>query len=56
MISFGYHGHDTVLTVQPAQDPRVPALTVRLLGGGAVAPGSLVTLRARGPVLAWPES
>jgi hypothetical protein len=26
-----------------------------MLGGQALSPGSLVTLRAHGPVIAWPQ-
>ena len=55
VTGYGYHGHDAVLTVQPEQHPQVPPLIVRTLGGDALPPGSLVILRARGPVLAWPD-
>jgi len=55
ITGYGYHGHDAVVTVQPERDPQGPPLTVRTLGGQALAPGSLVTLRARGPVIAWPQ-
>jgi iron(III) transport system ATP-binding protein len=55
ITGYGYHGHDAVITVQPEQDPQAPALTVRTLGGQALSPGSRVTLRARGPVIAWPQ-
>jgi iron(III) transport system ATP-binding protein len=48
----GYHGHDTVLTVQPAPGLRLPPLIVRTQGSGSLPPGSPVTLRARGP--SWP--
>jgi iron(III) transport system ATP-binding protein len=51
----GYHGHDTVLTVQPAAALDMPPLIVRTQGAGALAPGSAVTVRAHGPVLAWPD-
>jgi iron(III) transport system ATP-binding protein len=54
VTGYGYHGHDAVLTVQPEQDPAVPPLIVRTLGGSALPLGAPVTLRARGPVLAWP--
>ena len=55
ITGYGYHGHDAVVTVQPEQDPQAPPLTVRTLGGQALSPGSRVTLRARGPVIAWPQ-
>jgi iron(III) transport system ATP-binding protein len=55
ITGFGYHGHDAVVTVQPERDPHAPPLTVRTLGGAALSTGSRVTLRARGPVIAWPQ-
>jgi len=55
ITGYGYHGHDAVVTVQPEQDPQAPPLIVRTLGGQALSPGSRVTLRAHGPVIAWPQ-
>ena len=55
ITGYGYHGHDSVVTVQPERDPQAPPLTVRMLGGQALSPGSRVTLRAHGPVIAWPQ-
>ena len=55
ITGYGYHGHDAVVTVQPERDPEGPPLTVRTLGGQPLSPGSRVTLRARGPVIAWPQ-
>ena len=55
ITGYGYHGHDAVVTVQPERDPQAPPLTVRTLGGQALSPGSRVTLRAHGPVIAWPQ-
>jgi iron(III) transport system ATP-binding protein len=55
ITGYGYHGHDAVVTVQPERDPHAPPLTVRMLGGQALSPGSRVTLRAHGPVIAWPQ-
>jgi iron(III) transport system ATP-binding protein len=55
ITGYGYHGHDAVVTVQPERDPHAPPLTVRTLGGPALSPGSRVTLRAHGPVIAWPQ-
>jgi len=56
VVSYGYHGHDAVIHVQPEDDPAAPAIIVRTLGGCQLPPGSAVTLRARGPVLAWPHA
>jgi iron(III) transport system ATP-binding protein len=55
ITGYGYHGHDAVVTVQPEQDPQGPPLTVRTMGGQPLPPGSRVTLRAHGPVIAWPQ-
>jgi iron(III) transport system ATP-binding protein len=69
VIAYGYHGHDAVLHVQPAEtaspsqtepssasaSPDAPApLLVRVIGGEHVPVGSAVSLQARGPVIAWP--
>ncbi len=55
VVSYGYHGHDAVIHVQPEHDSAAPTIIVRTLGGPQLPPGSPVTLRARGPVLAWPH-
>jgi iron(III) transport system ATP-binding protein len=55
VIAYGYHGHDAVIRVQPDQRPGGPEILVRTLGGQQLPPGSPVLLRARGPVLAWPQ-
>ncbi|MDX6394979.1 MAG: iron(III) transport system ATP-binding protein [Streptosporangiaceae bacterium] len=55
VVGYGYHGHDAVVKVQPEQDPAAPLVIVRTLGAGDLPPGSLVILRARGPVRAWPQ-
>ena len=55
IIGYGYHGHDSVVTVKPEQEPDLPAIVVRTLGGCQLPAGSPVTLHARGPVLAWPR-
>jgi iron(III) transport system ATP-binding protein len=55
ITGYGYHGHDAVVTVQPERDPQGPPLTVRTMGGQPLPPGSRVTLRAHGPVIAWPQ-
>jgi iron(III) transport system ATP-binding protein len=53
VTSFGYHGHDAVVYVQPDHDERT--IVVRVVGGRQLLVGSAVTLRARGPVFAWPR-
>jgi iron(III) transport system ATP-binding protein len=54
VMSYRYHGHDAVLHVQPERDAGAPPLVVRVNGGPHRPVGSEVTLRARGPVFAWP--
>jgi iron(III) transport system ATP-binding protein len=57
VVAYGYHGHDAVLHVQPAETPAEPGSTpllVRVIGGDHIPVGSPVTLQARGPVIAWP--
>ena len=61
VTSYRYHGHDAVLCVQPeAGGVGSPPVVVRITGGphrpaGPQLPaGTAVTLRARGPVFAWP--
>jgi iron(III) transport system ATP-binding protein len=56
VVSYGYHGHDAVIRVRPEHDSAAPTIIVRTLGGHQLPPGSPVTLRARGPVLAWPRA
>jgi TOBE domain len=56
VVAYGYHGHDAVVHVRPEHDVGAPVIVVRTVGGSQLAPGSPVTLRARGPVLAWPDS
>ena len=53
VVSYGYHGHDAVVYVQPERDSGGGAIIVRTLGGRDLPPGSPVTLQAHGPVLAW---
>ncbi|HJY99835.1 MAG TPA: hypothetical protein VJ305_03885, partial [Streptosporangiaceae bacterium] len=55
VTSYGYHGHDAVLHVQPDRAPDDRTLVVRIIGGPHLPVGSPVTLRARGPVFAWPR-
>jgi len=63
VTSYRYHGHDAVLIVQLQDEAGVEGsepVVVRIIGGShrPVAPqlsvGAVVTLRARGPVFAWP--
>jgi hypothetical protein len=55
VTSYGYHGHDAVLHVQPERDADGRTIIVRIIGEHHLHPGSPVTLRARGPVHAWPR-
>ena len=55
VMACGYHGHDAVLHVQPVNEVDGPTIVVRMAGGSQLPVGSLVTLRARGPVFAWPR-
>jgi iron(III) transport system ATP-binding protein len=55
IVAFGYHGHDAVVHVEPEQRPGSAAIIVRTLGACPLPAGSVVTLRARGPVPAWPR-
>jgi iron(III) transport system ATP-binding protein len=56
VVSYGYHGHDAVIHVRPEHDSAAPTIIVRTLGGPQLPTGAPVTLRARGPVLAWPHA
>jgi ABC-type Fe3+/spermidine/putrescine transport system ATPase subunit len=54
VTSYRYHGHDAVLYVQPEDDAGAQPVMVRIAGGSHRPAGSAVTLRAHGPVFAWP--
>jgi iron(III) transport system ATP-binding protein len=60
VTSYRYHGHDAVLCVQPEDEPGAQPIVVRITGGPHrpagphLSAGTVVTLRARGPVFAWP--
>ena len=56
VVAYGYHGHDAVIHVQPERGSGAPTIIVRTVGGPQLPPGSPVRLRARGPVLAWPDA
>ncbi|HYB16178.1 MAG TPA: ABC transporter ATP-binding protein [Streptosporangiaceae bacterium] len=53
VVSYGYHGHDAVVEVQPALEADGRTIIVRVTGGHHLRTGSLVRVRARGPVFAW---
>jgi iron(III) transport system ATP-binding protein len=55
VTSYGYHGHDAVVHVQPEHDAEGRAIIVRIVGGRDLPAGTPVTLRVRGPVLVWPR-
>jgi iron(III) transport system ATP-binding protein len=56
VVAYGYHGHDAVIHVRPEHEAGAPVIVVRTVGGSQLPPGAPVTLRARGPVLAWPDA
>ena len=56
IVALGYHGHDAVVHVEPEQQAGAAAIIVRTLGGCELPAGAKVTLRARGPVPAWPRA
>jgi iron(III) transport system ATP-binding protein len=56
VVAYGYHGHDAVIHVRPERGAGAPVIVVRTVGGSQLPPGAPVTLRARGPVLAWPDA
>jgi len=70
VMSYGYHGHDAIARVRPDAAPAPDAapdadadavapddrtIVVRIVGAPHLPVGSRVTLRARGPVFAWPR-
>ena len=63
VTSYRYHGHNAVLHVRPDEGTGVfgsEPVVVRIIGGShrpdgpQFSAGTVVTLRARGPVFAWP--
>lgn len=56
VIESQFHGHDTVMRVVPDASSGIAAIVARTDGGLALAPGTEVTVTARGPVLAWPDA
>jgi iron(III) transport system ATP-binding protein len=56
VIESEYYGHDAVLRVRlEAEGSDRPPIVVRTAGDHQLSPGSLVKLRARGPVRTWPR-
>ncbi len=51
-----FHGHDTVITVDPEATPGVPSITVRADGDLAVAEGTEVEVTADGSAVTWPAA
>jgi len=55
VTSYRYHGHDALVHVRPEHDAGGLTIIARIAGGRHLPAGSPVTLRVRGPVLAWPR-
>jgi iron(III) transport system ATP-binding protein len=53
VVAREYYGHDAVVRVQPDGGPDGQEIIVRTTGGPQLPAGSSVTVRARGPVVAW---
>jgi iron(III) transport system ATP-binding protein len=53
VVAREYYGHDAVIHVRPDNGPDGQEVIVRTTGGPQLATGSPVTVRARGPVIAW---
>jgi len=51
-----FHGHDTVITVDPHAAPGVPAITVRADGDLALPEGTEVEVTADGSAVTWPAT
>jgi ABC-type sugar transport system ATPase subunit len=58
VTSYEYYGHDAIVRIRLERngvpEPGVPELVVRVTGGSPLAPGHLVGLSVKGPVVAWP--
>ncbi len=54
VIRTQFHGHDTVITVDPTGSPEVSPITVRAEGDLVVADGTVVEITADGTAIAWP--
>jgi hypothetical protein len=55
VIESEYYGHDAVLRIKLLESSDGEPIVVRTTGGHQLPAGSLVVLRARGPVLTWPR-
>jgi iron(III) transport system ATP-binding protein len=53
VVACEYYGHDAVLRVRPDENPAGQEIIVRTVGGPQLPAGAPVTVRARGPVIAW---
>ena len=53
VVGYEYYGHDAVVRVKPDGPAAGPDIIVRTVGGPQLAVGAAVTVRARGPVVAW---
>jgi len=53
VVACEYYGHDAVVRVRPDNDADGQDVIVRTSGGPQLAAGAAVTVRARGPVIAW---
>jgi len=53
VVAYEYYGHDAVVRVKPDGATAGPEVIVRTVGGPSLAVGAAVTIRARGPVVAW---
>jgi iron(III) transport system ATP-binding protein len=53
VVAREYYGHDAVVRIQPDGGPDGQEVIVRTTGGPQLPTGSPVTVRARGPVIAW---
>ena len=56
VVESEFHGHDAVMRVLPDASSGLGAIVARTDGALALAPGTEVTVTARGPVLAWPDA
>ncbi|HEY2508030.1 MAG TPA: ABC transporter ATP-binding protein [Streptosporangiaceae bacterium] len=56
VVACEYYGHDAVVRVQPDGGAAGQQIIVRTTGGPQLPPGSAVSVRARGAVLAWTRS
>jgi len=53
VIACEYYGHDAVVRVRPDHGTMAPEVIVRTTGSPQLSAGTRVTVRARGPVVAW---